>query len=1831
MAVCGPASAIVTGGSFTNHLFAITESQPGDSIINVGPGATSAEVNLTGNIRRADGLAFPPLLPIHANFEVRTPGFSSSMTPRGTSESNRQVNFTQRVILPLGASRVGYEAFLPATLRTLPIAGASNFCVNRIPDARDTVARTNEDTDLTGQSAQATDADGEALIYTIVTAPRFGQLTSFNQNTGAYVYRPNKDYFGADSFSFRVTEANNASAAAVDTGNVSLTVDPVNDPPEFANDLNINLGQGGTTTIDPITGGVDAENDRIDRNSVVIVTPPTSGTAVPDNVNGTGIVFTPNANFQGVDEFSYVIADANGARSLPRRVVISIIDRPAIESYVDDVQPGLGSRGFPSFTNDLLPQFTGTAEPGAQVRLISTSIANSPTVTTDATGHWQITLASPLPSTTQLHSVVAESTAGGVTISSPSVSFTIDTTSPAARTNLASNLRGSKVTESVRIDFAESGSTADPVTGLGVNDLTLTVNGRTTNLLTGSSALLQPDSTNANASYELTQIDALTATSGTYTLALNPGSSGIVDRAQNPLATGFTTSFAVDVDAPKLNSIALVNEVVAGSKLQVPVVRSTSSTGTDISLRLTFSDQQFAGFANGLTVQLVAVRGNSSTPLTAKVTVPIASASADNLKFVTAPVVLTAGLPVGQSEIRVLVTDSSGNELKTANGQGGAVTNGSASFFVFVSSPGDQSISSPGTPVDTTNYFIGARLTSDAANGSNTISVNQPVRVGATIRILNEVTRQAVDNLVVTGISGSGPYQLTLGGQLTKAYPKADTTISWLRPWTFSFDKTTQTSWFTNEDGHYLGQFDPATGLVNLYDVILPNASGLSGSYDPHGVFFDFNTHLTPRVWFVYRNESDGDTPAQPAAADGFSRLGYLDLATKELFQFDLSSLKIPAHEETDPDEAIQGTHAIFIDARGHAWISAEHSNAVIEVDLRTLPNGSRTSQLNSTSGSVVVHPLPHDLGTTGNFSKDFEVHGIQVVVDQRTNEPYVWFTDGNPASTGRIALLRPGSHANLLGGSRAKDQWFEWNIDAALIAEGRLNTTTGVATAHPLFLALDDNETPGIPEDDRIIIPDGGALGRNGSAGAVRILDASQFLQTLVATPASAMVNENNLVKTSPISSTLIPKIPGAQNDTALSVPNQASVDRGGTIYFSDSLGSIGRLNFDDQTLARTTIQAPIKTFTTDFLVLPISMTSSVPAAYSFMAEQRSFSGPAHTDDRSQTDGVDQYEVAEPSHRGRGDGAFRMVLSAENTLHSALAQSDHIAISVFAESNRRQVAALPSPFPLPTGAIVGGRVVLQVLRDGSVILTGRGDGQLLDVQVNLTRSLLNAGRIATFDAANIIGDLAAVTLPGGVIEALGRRPDGNLVRYRFQPGVAGWTTADLTNPANWSVTTLAFPAGQIPAEDPAPAPGIGFTITTIAGHLVVIPSGGVPTDLSTVAGAPRVFAGVGGVIAGSRYRFYGTNQTGAVIEYSTTPQLQDIQFKTLSIANNASVRPGGDSDRELRMMRNIRPLVDGTTIHLFATDGTARLVHYELDFNGNVTRAENISKLVEATDQVFGYPVFQRPFAGRVYTYVSAVKQSDGNLRVYGTNGGELIEFTRNPAGLWRVGNLTNDIRSTDGVKSNTRVPANAVFGAPTVYSNSLGERHILQINADGEMVEYYTLANDPNARFHTQNINLRLGSKSTIPNLRFSAQSVPMSAAVVATTSAATNDPLIRISSSEGNPASPPIATPEMDIDKNGSVTALDALLVINLLNQRVQAEPELGDIDGNGQVTALDALLIINYLNQKVGQASGEGEDDGEAQASNLSWELVESSFDVDGEFYHDLATLRKRRLG
>ena len=105
---------------------------------------------------------------------------------------------------------------------------------NHPPVAVNDSYSTNEDTTLSvtapGVLANDTDVDGNPLTAVLVAGPSHGTLT-LNAN-GSFTYVPAANYNGPDSFTYRA----NDGTANSNTATVSITVNPVNDPPVAVND-----------------------------------------------------------------------------------------------------------------------------------------------------------------------------------------------------------------------------------------------------------------------------------------------------------------------------------------------------------------------------------------------------------------------------------------------------------------------------------------------------------------------------------------------------------------------------------------------------------------------------------------------------------------------------------------------------------------------------------------------------------------------------------------------------------------------------------------------------------------------------------------------------------------------------------------------------------------------------------------------------------------------------------------------------------------------------------------------------------------------------------------------------------------------------------------------------------------------------------------------------------------------------------------------------------------------------------------------------------------------------------------------------------------------------------------------------------------------------------------------------------------------------------------------------------------------------------------------------------------------------------------------------------
>lgn len=229
--------------------------------------------------------------------------------PQGFSGTE---TFQYRVNDGIGVSR---SETVTLIINTAPIANDDTFTVDE-----DTVLQRNA---TLGVTSNDIDADGNALTVELVADVQHGTLT-LNDN-GAFVYTPAVDYFGSDSFQYRVTDGVDISNVAT----VNLTVSPVNDAPVGVAD--VYFGVVDATISASIAEGVINNDIDIDSTNLTaaLVAGPSNGTL---NLAADGsFTYQPNAGYDGTDLFTYRVSDGE-ATSEPIEVKLFVGGSPLVIS-----------------------------------------------------------------------------------------------------------------------------------------------------------------------------------------------------------------------------------------------------------------------------------------------------------------------------------------------------------------------------------------------------------------------------------------------------------------------------------------------------------------------------------------------------------------------------------------------------------------------------------------------------------------------------------------------------------------------------------------------------------------------------------------------------------------------------------------------------------------------------------------------------------------------------------------------------------------------------------------------------------------------------------------------------------------------------------------------------------------------------------------------------------------------------------------------------------------------------------------------------------------------------------------------------------------------------------------------------------------------------------------------------------------------------------------------------------------------------------------------------------------------------------------------------------
>lgn len=255
----------------------------------------------------------------------------------------------------------GFGATGSAVFRaTVPIAEQENHP----PSAASTSLAATEDTPAAGVLS-GTDADGDALTFSLVTNGSKGTVTLTDPSTGTYTYVPHANANGTDSFTFRARDG----VADSNIATVAVTIAPVNDVPV--------LQVSPVSTPEDVQAhgrvtGTDVDGDVL---SFTISVNGSTGLAVIDAATGA-FTYTPAANAIGSDSFT-VRANDGAAWSEPAVVPVSItpVNDPPLAAprtlFVVEDTPASGTLAGSDVDGDALTYAVVSAPAKGTVQIVN--------------------------------------------------------------------------------------------------------------------------------------------------------------------------------------------------------------------------------------------------------------------------------------------------------------------------------------------------------------------------------------------------------------------------------------------------------------------------------------------------------------------------------------------------------------------------------------------------------------------------------------------------------------------------------------------------------------------------------------------------------------------------------------------------------------------------------------------------------------------------------------------------------------------------------------------------------------------------------------------------------------------------------------------------------------------------------------------------------------------------------------------------------------------------------------------------------------------------------------------------------------------------------------------------------------------------------------------------------------------------------------------------------------------------------------------------------------------------------------------------------------------
>ena len=391
--------------------------------------------------------------------------------------------------------------------------------VNDVPVAAADSYATNEDTAVTTGNVLTNDALGDpATTITAFDAASANGGLVVNNGDGTFTYTPAANFNGSDSFTYTISDNDGETSTATVTITVTAVADLTAVDDSFTTAEDTALVESVATNDSTTSGG---------SLSYAVDTDVTSGTLVLNN-DGS-FTYTPAANFNGADSFSYTVTDAASGESSTQSVTLTVTavnDVPvaAADSYATNEDTAVTTGNV--LTNDAL------GDPATTITAFDAASANGGLVVNNGDGTFTYTPAANFNGSDSFTYTISdndgETSTATVTITVTAVADSVDDT--------ATTDEDTEVTTNV---LANDRFVGAPV----VTSVTQGANGTVVNNGDGTVTYTPGEDFNGNDSY------TYTATSGgvTETATVNVTVNAVADVTDDTMTTNEDTAGVINV------------------------------------------------------------------------------------------------------------------------------------------------------------------------------------------------------------------------------------------------------------------------------------------------------------------------------------------------------------------------------------------------------------------------------------------------------------------------------------------------------------------------------------------------------------------------------------------------------------------------------------------------------------------------------------------------------------------------------------------------------------------------------------------------------------------------------------------------------------------------------------------------------------------------------------------------------------------------------------------------------------------------------------------------------------------------------------------------------------------------------------------------------------------------------------------------------------------------------------------------------------------------------------------------------------------------------------